>query len=148
MEWNNESRTVSAKILDVSDFGLVKLRNGKLQVLFPEEVKAILEHRHPIPKPPAIQTLLKKAKEWSARLRATPGLTQTALAKELDISRVRVTQILNLLRLTPEIQRYVLSLPPTTRIRGQISEPQLRRLSKIQDHNDQWQKFQGLIVYE
>jgi len=36
------------------------------------------------------------------------GLSQTQLAKQLGISRVRVTQVLNLLKLPKEKQDYIL----------------------------------------
>ena len=54
------------------------------------------------PKTPRVAELLRKALEWRALLKSGEGLT-----------RARVTQILGLLRLAPEIQHHILSMPRT-----------------------------------
>ena len=43
------------------------------------------------------------AREWGKMLRSGKYASQTALARKLGVSRVRVTQVLNLLRLAPEV---------------------------------------------
>lgn len=48
-----------------------------------------------------------KAKEYAGMLE-DKGVTQTILAKDLGISRTRLTQILNLLKLPQEKQDYIL----------------------------------------
>ncbi|MBI4370198.1 MAG: recombinase family protein, partial [Elusimicrobia bacterium] len=105
---------------DPSEFGVIKVKNGCKRFLFANEAEEVRRQRGP--KPPAIQNLLKKALQWRTRLQTDPHLTQTALAGERSISRVRVTQILNLLKLAPTIQGCILSMPPTLRQRGLITE--------------------------
>lgn len=51
--------------------------------------------------------------QFQARLSATPGLTRAAIAREIGVSRARITQIMNLLKLSPEQQAEILSQPET-----------------------------------
>jgi hypothetical protein len=118
---------------DKAPFGQINGRNGRKRLLFPEEAARIKKARQPEPKPPHVQILLHRAHELKKRLDSTPGLTQTALAEELGISRVRITQILNLLKLAPTIQGHILSMPPTPRQRGLITERHLRQLHSLSD---------------
>jgi len=99
----------------------------------------------PGPKSPPVQTFLKQALDWQAYLSERPGLTQSALAKDLGMNRVRVTQILNLLRLAPEIQRHILELPLTTKKRGAITETSLRPLVglSMQEQVEEFQRPTG-----
>jgi hypothetical protein len=53
------------------------------------------------------------------------------------ISKSRVTQIMNLLNLAPDIQEQLLFLPPTTRRRDKIGERQLRTVAKVVDWSEQ-----------
>ena len=50
---------------------------------------------------------IEKAREMHRILKAE-GLSQNNLAKKLGISRVRITQLLNPLRLSPEQQKYII----------------------------------------
>jgi site-specific DNA recombinase len=128
---------------DVSEFAVVRARRGQKRVVFPEEVK-------PLHSPTGearqlrIKELMTRALEWQARLHAQPRLTQTSIAKETGLNRVRVTQILNLLRLAPEIQQYILAMLPTTANRV-LTENRLRSLVGIQDQHLQVQRFKTLI---
>lgn len=97
------------------------------------------------PAPPLVQTLLRQALQFKKRLDANPGMTQADLAEELGISRVRVTQILNLLRLAPEIQERILSMPPATAKRAVVSENRLRNLVGIRDQALQVRNFMSLL---
>ena len=94
-------------------------------------------------RPPRIQSILKRAYDLKARLDSVSGLSQASLARELGLSRVRATQILNLLRIAPEIQEYILALPPSN-TRGLITEYSLRRLVKNQNHSAQIKEFERL----
>ena len=130
---------------DITPFGQINGKRGHKQILFPQEADAIIESRTPQPKPPYAQTLLKQAHEFKKRLGSSPGMTQTSLARELGISRVRVTQIINLLRLAPEIQKYILVLPPSS-TRGPITEYSLRHLAAIRDHRLQILEFKRRLI--
>ena len=60
------------------------------------------------------------------------------------ISKPRVTQIMNLLNLAPDIQEYLLFLPPTTLRRDPISERHLRDVAKLVDWSQQRTLFSRL----
>jgi biotin operon repressor len=68
--------------------------------------------------------------EWENALKSGNYQSQTALARDLGLSRVRVTQVLNLLRLAPEVIEQVAGLgdPLTTR---SVTERKLRRLVNL-----------------
>lgn len=59
-----------------------------------------------------------------------------ALARLAHVSRARITQIMNLLLLAPDIQEELLFLPTTDGHRAAISEPALRPIAAIID----WKK--------
>lgn len=56
------------------------------------------------------------------------------LARRYDLSRARVTQILMLLQLAPEIQEHILNMPKSTG-RFPFSERRLRPLTMFNDHH-------------
>ena len=58
------------------------------------------------------------------------------LARLGYVSRARVTQIMNLLNLAPDIQEEILFLPPTFG-RGPVTERHLRRLNAMIDWSEQ-----------
>ena len=67
-------------------------------------------------------------------------------ARAIDITRGRMTQIMNLLLLAPAIQEAILGLPPVTNGRDPISERALRRIVAEPEWNRQralWGDFQG-----
>jgi ribosome-binding protein aMBF1 (putative translation factor) len=73
---------------------------------------------------------IERAREY-LKMMQTEGLTQSQLAPKLGVSRVRVTQLLNLLKLNPRIQEEVL-----LRENG-FTERHLRPLTHLQDHAQQ-----------
>jgi hypothetical protein len=86
---------------------------------------------------------LKKACRLKGRLDANPGLKRLTLAKELGIDPSYMTGILNLIRMAPAIQRYVMGMLPTIH-RSPISDRQWMRLARIRDHVDQLDEFERL----
>jgi hypothetical protein len=58
---------------------------------------------------------------------------QAELARLQHVSRARLTQIMNLLTLAPDIQEQLLNLPPISRGRGSITERHLRLVTRIFD---------------
>jgi hypothetical protein len=78
-----------------------------------------------VPKTPRVVELLRKAIEWRRQLDAGEVRTQADIAQREGITRARVTQIMRLLRLAPEFQEQILSMPDITR-RSAITERQLR----------------------
>lgn len=65
------------------------------------------------PKPPRVAELLKKAIEWQALLDAGKIASQVEIASTEGITCARVSQVLGMLRIAPEIQTRVLTLPVT-----------------------------------
>jgi len=62
------------------------------------------------------------------------------LARKENITRARVSQIMNLLRLAPEIKEQLTN--PTGH--RQITESQLRKIAMIKDHKEQIRRFREL----
>jgi hypothetical protein len=96
------------------------------------------------PKPPRVAELLKKAIEWQALLDAGKIANQVEIASNEGITCARVSQVLGMLRLAPEIQKRVLTLPVSVR-RTSITERLLRPITGITDHRDQIQEFYKLL---
>ena len=71
--------------------------------------------------------------------------TQADLARELGVSRVRITQVMSLLRLAPEIQAQLLRLTDQQAIRF-FSENRLRPLTQIADPARQLEEFRKLLA--
>ena len=65
----------------------------------------------PEPKTPRVANLLRQAIVWRALLKSGEVSTQAAIAHREGLTRARVTRILGLLRLAPEIQHYILRCP-------------------------------------
>jgi hypothetical protein len=96
------------------------------------------------PRTPRVVELLRKALEWQALLESGEALNQADIARREGITRARVTQVMGLLRLAPEIQQQVLSLPDMVR-RPAITERALRPIAQLEKATDQKAKFQELV---
>ena len=89
---------------------------------------------------------LLEARRYAKILRSDPFVkTQADLAREMGVSRVRITQIMSLLRLAPEIQDQLLRLTDQHAIRF-FSENRLRPLTQIVDPTRQLEEFQKLLA--
>jgi hypothetical protein len=72
---------------------------------------------------------------------------QTEAAQVGHVTRARMTQIMNLVLLAPDIQEAILNLPRTTRGRDPIVETHLRSLTAETDWQQQrrmWQRLLGV----
>lgn len=94
-----------------------------------------------VAKTPRVVELLRKAIEWQALLESGEMVTQADIARREGITRSRVTQVMGMLDLAPEIQEQILSMPDGVG-RPPVTERTLRQLVTIADHNDQLRKFQ------
>ena len=92
------------------------------------------------PKLPPVVEALRRAKEYERLLDGGEVKTRADLARRLGLSRARVTQVMYLLELAPEIRRYVEALEPTTE-RPFITERRLRALARVPDPDDQRAEF-------
>lgn len=88
------------------------------------------------PETPRVVELLRKALEWQALLDCGDIPNRAATARRQGITGARVTQVMRLLRLAPEIQHHVLSMPdvvPHARITVRALRP-IVLLSQAQQH--------------
>ena len=67
------------------------------------------------------------------------------LARLGQVSRTRITQIMNLLHLAPDIQEEILFLPRTMKGRDPISERDLRSIAAIPHWNRQRKMWASLV---
>jgi len=122
-------------------FGILNVRKGQKSLLPEDEYRAARQARVRLPRPPAVRIWLQLALRCQGRLRA--GLTSAALAKELGISPTRLTQILHLANLAPEIKRDILAMPDAVR-RASITERRLRQVALLTDQSLQRAAFQRM----
>ena len=70
--------------------------------------------------------------------------SKAELARKEGISRARVTQILNLMNLAPEIRNY-LNFTTDQNDLNTLTEIRLRKIAKINTHQRQIENFQELL---
>jgi hypothetical protein len=97
------------------------------------------------PKTPRVVELLQKAIEWQTILESGRIASQAEIARREGITRARVTQIMGMLRLAPEIQEQILSMPEI-HCRPTITERILRPIETITDRRVQLQEFHKISV--
>ncbi len=92
---------------------------------------------------PRVKELLQQALEWRDLLDSGKVLDQAEIARYEGLSRARITQIKSLLRLAPEIQKYILAMP---KIPGRpiVSERSLRPITQIKDSQKQVEAFEAI----
>jgi len=98
----------------------------------------------PVPRTPRVVKFLRNALAWQALLESCEVANQAAIARREGITRARVTQVMGLLRLAPEIQEHLLALPDMVR-RPAITERALRPIAQMEDLTDQKAKFHVLL---
>lgn len=89
--------------------------------------------------------LLRKAMDWRALLDSGEASNQAEIARREGLTRARVTQVMGLLRLAPDIREHLLDMPDTIR-RPLLTERALRPIAQIDDRRDQLYEFQKLIA--
>jgi hypothetical protein len=97
-----------------------------------------------VPKIPRVVELLRKAIEWQALLESGTVATQADISRQEGIARTRVTQVMALLRLAPEIQEKIFSTLYTDR-QPPVTERVLRPIATITDRHDQIREFHKLL---
>lgn len=78
-------------------------------------------------RPPRIACLLALAHRFDGLVRSGAVRDYAELARLSLVTRARVSQIMNLLNLAPDIQEYLLWLPPMTGYR--ITEREMRQIA-------------------
>jgi len=89
---------------------------------------------------------LRKALKWRRERDRGEVHNQADIARREGITRARVTQVLMLLRLAPEIQERILSMPKSLNAR-RIGERSLRPVALIEDPVKQAAAFEEVIAH-
>ena len=100
----------------------------------------------PLGRVPRVTRLLAVAIRCEQLLAAGVIANYAALAQLGHVSRARVTQIMNLLLLAPDIQEALLFLPRTERGHDPIHLRQLQRLTLVADWKEQRKVWQALLA--
>ena len=118
--------------------GLLKRRVPASQVVtaIPER-----QRRPKPPKPPRVVETLLKAMEWRRQIDAGEVPDQATIARREGVSRARVTQVLMLLRLAPDIQESILALPGSPNP-PRLPERVLRPIALLDDSEEQTAAFE------
>jgi len=96
------------------------------------------------PKTPRVVELLRKAIEWQALLETGKVASQADIARREGITRGRVTQVMGMLRLAPEIREKILTMHDTTH-QPLITERVLRPIGTITEYSGQIREFQRFL---
>ena len=107
----------------VFEYSLMPARRGRR----PSE-KEVSEQRRKLPR---VTRLMALAIKFDVLVRDGVVRDYADLARLGYVTRARMTQIMNMLNLAPEIQEEILFLPPTTTDRDPIFERALRRVTAV-----------------
>ncbi len=104
----------------------------------------------PSPKPsgpagriPRVSKLMALAIRFDELLREGKVADQSELARLAHVTQPRMTQIMNLLHLAPDIQEDILHLPPVAEGRDPVTERDVRPVTKMIDWRKQRQSWHG-----
>ena len=93
---------------------------------------------------PRVARLTALAIRFDQLIHEGSAADQASLARLGHVSRARLTQIMNLLTLAPDIQEEILQLAPTQRGREHLSERQLRPIAALVNWPRQRRKWATL----
>jgi len=95
---------------------------------------------------PRISRLMAFAIRFDRLIKAREITDQAEIARLDHVSRARVTQIMNLLLLAPDIQEDILFLPRTQSGRDPIRERMIRPIAAVPDWRKQRKMWKQLLV--
>jgi hypothetical protein len=107
------------------------------------------EPKEPAGRIPRVSKLMALAIRFDDLLRSGKVRDMSELARLAHVSQPRMTQIMNLLHLAPDIQEEVLHLSEVTGGRDPITERELRAVVQVIDwrnQNEMWRKLSGAVV--
>jgi len=84
----------------------------------------------PLGRIPRAARLLALAHHYTALIAQGKATDYADLSRQLGLTRARVTQIMQLLHLAPDLQEAVLALPPVYTGRDPIQEKAVRRIAR------------------
>ena len=93
---------------------------------------------------PRISFLMSLAIRFDRLIREGKVRDQSELARLAHVAQPRMTQIMNLTRLAPDIQETLLFLPPTTNGRNRITEKMMRPIAAEVDWRGQRQMWSAV----
>lgn len=100
----------------------------------------------PVGRVPRVSRLMALAIRFDQLIKAGEIADQADLARLGQVTRARVTQIMNLLLLAPQIQEAILFLPLTMRGHDSILEPMLRPITVEPDWRQQRRLWKCLLA--
>lgn len=95
----------------------------------------------PVGRIPRVARLMALAIKLDGLIKSGEVASQRELAAVARVTPARVTQILNLLGLAPDIQETLLNLPPVTSGRDPVTEREMRPLTTMFRWTDQRQAW-------
>ncbi|MGB0716812.1 MAG: hypothetical protein ACPGXK_13095 [Phycisphaerae bacterium] len=98
----------------------------------------------PVGSIPRVSRLMALAIRFDELIRNGEVADYAELARLGHVTRARVTQIMNLLNLAPDIQEEILFMPRTTKGRDKVGERDVRPICQILDWNNQRSCWQTL----
>ncbi len=93
---------------------------------------------------PRVAKLMALAIRFDQLIRDGIVVDQAELARVGHVTRARLTQIMNLLNLAPDIQEQILKLPPIVKGCDSVTERDLRPIAAVADWSKQrrvWNRF-------
>jgi len=97
-----------------------------------------------VPKTPRVVELLRKAIEWKSLLESGKVASQAEIASREGVTRARVTQVMGMLNLAPEIQEKILVMPDAIH-KSLLTERVLRPIGTITNYGNQIREFHKLL---
>ena len=95
---------------------------------------------------PRVARLMALAIRFDQLIRDGVVADQAELARLGHVTRARMTQLMNLLNLAPDIQEAILFLPPVENGRDPITERDLRSIAAIPDWRKQRRPWNSLVI--
>ena len=111
-------------------------RNGRKQMMLGAAPPSV-----PLGRVPRVSRLMALAIRFEGLLQAGEVSDYAELARLGHVTRARVTQIMNMLNLAPDIQEAILFLPPVENGREPIKEWHVRPVVKIPEWHRQREKW-------
>lgn len=93
---------------------------------------------------PRVARLMALSIRFDRLLRDGHVASQSELARLARVTQPRMTQIMNLLHLAPDIQEEILFLPPVTEGRDPVHEHMLREIAACPDWREQRRRWREI----
>lgn len=118
----------------------VRCERGRKKIVDANAVDTI-----PTGRVPRISRLMALAIRFERLIREGKVSDMSELARLAYVTQPRMTQIMNLNHLAPDIQEEILSLPCVTEGRERVHERMLRALVSLSDWNEQRRRWKILL---